>query len=26
MAGNDLHRHEQLTEGAALPRSEPVQS
>jgi len=26
MAGGDLHRHEQLTEGAALPRPEPVQS
>jgi heat shock protein HtpX len=26
MAGGDLHRHEQLTEGAALPRAEPVQS
>ena len=26
LAGGDLHRHEQLTEGAALPRPEPVQS
>lgn len=26
MAGGDVHRHEQLTEGAALPRAEPVQS
>jgi heat shock protein HtpX len=26
MAGGDLHRHEQLTEGAALPHPEPVQS
>jgi heat shock protein HtpX len=26
MAGGDVHRHEQLTEGAALPRTEPVQS
>jgi heat shock protein HtpX len=26
MAGGDQHRHEKLTEGAALPRPEPVQS
>ncbi len=26
MAGGDTHRHEQLTEGAALPRPEPVQT
>jgi heat shock protein HtpX len=26
MAGGDEHRHEKLTEGAALPRAEPVQS
>jgi hypothetical protein len=25
MAGGDVHRHEQLSEGAALPRAEPVQ-
>jgi heat shock protein HtpX len=26
MAGGDLHRHEQLTEGAALPRAQAVQA